>query len=696
VEKNKVTKVTVYAQGGPDHATLAGKPITGDAANITAVYHLDGAAAVATTDVNPVELSAGYYQFDIAASENNGNHFLMIAVSSTANVQVIVGGGVNTTPNNFNTAIVDGNGRTESKLGAITHTGAVIPTVSVLTDHTPQTGDSFVEVSNVTYGLSVIKGYVDELESRLSAARAGYLDKLNITGDVAGSAEVTAIQNNTRIRLMVPKMLERPDSGSTLYKLWIYLYDEIGNMEAPDSLPTITAKNQADVDRSASLGVVSLESVGVYSVTYLVSSAHAIEQIIFEWSTVEGGVTRKHGDSTMIVDTTAVDFTSADRTKLDNLHDIRLTAGRAANLDNLDDTISTKASQVSVDGKPTLAQIEGSAIIAKEATQFNPATTPVELLLTGGVAGLNAEEFRDLFMNTVLLGSTYNVPNSLARKIRTLGDAVGGTVTDAGATVLQFDTDLTSTDPNHFNDQTIYFRSGNLAGQSNIIVSNSTTGLLTFDEEWTSPPDNGSDFEVLPTHVHSLLQVSRAVWADTLNGYTDGQAGKRLRGLSTIPVVEGLITGVNTATTFTTDLTGYDNDHFGDELVIVETGVGTDSWQTKPCLSYNGTTGEFVVDEAYTFVPVEGARVVLRAEHEHPLSQIASKIFSTVVSESYAADGAEMNLSQFMYMMLSLFAEPNYAGETLSTKKLDGVTTSMTFTVGLDGNGKAISLTRAS
>jgi len=47
-------------------------------------------------------------------------------------------------------------------------------------------------LTNGTYGLSALETLVDELESRLTAARAGYLDKLNITGNVAATGEAAA------------------------------------------------------------------------------------------------------------------------------------------------------------------------------------------------------------------------------------------------------------------------------------------------------------------------------------------------------------------------------------------------------------------------------------------------------------------------------------------------------------------------
>lgn len=206
------------------------------------------------------------------------------------------------------------------------------------------------------------------LEGRITADRAGYLDKLNVSGtlahsndaatykaDVSGlsTLDATAVENaaaaaiaaadpatggelatavgemqswiedlqfNTRVDIVVPRVMERPDSGSMLYKIWLNLYDSTGGMEAPDSTPTVQAHNHVGDSRAANLGTVTLEGTGRYSFTYSVADAHAIEQIVFTVLITEGGSTRTYNRVTIVVDTTAVDFTSADRTKLDAIH----------------------------------------------------------------------------------------------------------------------------------------------------------------------------------------------------------------------------------------------------------------------------------------------------------------------------------------------------------------------------------------
>lgn len=204
---------------------------------------------------------------------------------------------------------------------------AVVDAIKAKTDLIPAAGPADAAYYTPTRGpyldelaAANIPADVDTLLSRLSSARAGYLDKLNITGNVASSAEVTTIQNNTTTRIALPSFFERPDAGSDDFVLDLYIYDEQGTMEAPDSIPTLTVVNQAGTDRSGNLtnaGIMTLIGVGHYRISYTVASGHAIEQLRFEFTVIEGGNTRLAGAMTQVVDTTAVDFTSADRTKLD-------------------------------------------------------------------------------------------------------------------------------------------------------------------------------------------------------------------------------------------------------------------------------------------------------------------------------------------------------------------------------------------
>ncbi len=67
--------------------------------------------------------------------------------------------------------------------------------------------------------------------------------------------------------------------------------------------------------------------------------------------------------------------------------------------------------------------------------------------------------------------------------------------------------------------------------------------------------------------------------------------------------------------------------------------------------------------------------------------------WTTALTESYAADGATFTPAQALYMIWSKMVEMGISGTTMTCKKLDGSTTSMTFT--LDDGTTPTSITRA-
>jgi hypothetical protein len=59
---------------------------------------------------------------------------------------------------------------------------------------------------------------------------------------------------------------------------------------------------------------------------------------------------------------------------------------------------------------------------ATQAQAFDPSTTPVEILATGGTAGINAEELIDLAWDELLIGATHNIATSAGRRLRAIQD----------------------------------------------------------------------------------------------------------------------------------------------------------------------------------------------------------------------------------------------------------------------------------
>lgn len=299
-------KIAFYA-----HDVAANGAKTGDGANLTAYVSKDGAPPAPLADTSATELDAssakGMYVFDVTAAESNGDILVFSAASTTANVQIdpLI---VFTVPANFSALAIDANGRIDVGrwLGGVVNSlvgGRVDVSVGAMTT-------------------AAVQAIWDALTSALTAVGSiGKLlvDKLaGVSGQVASQAEVTAIQNNTRTVITVPEVLERPDSGTVTYRVELFLYDEVGNMEVPDSAPTVALVNQNGTDLSARLDatMMALVSTGRYRVIYTANAGDALEQLNWTFSVVEGGATRVFGRQSLIVDTTAADFTAADRTTL--------------------------------------------------------------------------------------------------------------------------------------------------------------------------------------------------------------------------------------------------------------------------------------------------------------------------------------------------------------------------------------------
>lgn len=159
-------------------------------------------------------------------------------------------------------------------------------------------------------------------DAGVTTTRTGYLDKLNISGSVASAADIAAITQAQRVRINLFSMLERPDSGSTAFRIYIYSYNEQHQAEDLDFVPAVTAENNTATDRSANLGTVTKvpATTGIYYVDYTVASTHEIEGIVLRVTATENMVATQYSAAAMIVDTTAVDFTSSDRTKLEAVY----------------------------------------------------------------------------------------------------------------------------------------------------------------------------------------------------------------------------------------------------------------------------------------------------------------------------------------------------------------------------------------
>lgn len=225
-----------------------------------------------------------------------------------------------------------------------------------------------------------------------------------------------------------------------------------------------------------------------------------------------------------------------------------------------------------------------------------------------------------------------------------------------------------------------------------------------------------------------LLAAAKAVWTDTLTAYTNGMAGKRLKGLSAATVVEGTVNDASATTlSFISDLTGYGTNFFVDTEIAVE--IAADQWQPRVITAYNTTTGAMTVDEAFISAPPNTAKIALTMRHIHSISSINAemdtaisdanlstdinalittigtagaglsdlggmstamkaeilaevvKLLTTQMAESYAADGVVPTMTQSLMLIQQALTEFAIVGVALNIFKLDGTTTAAILTL---------------
>jgi len=187
-----------------------GLPETGDAANITAEISIDGAAGSATNDVNPTELEDGYYVFDLTQAETNGDLLTILPESTTSNI-VVIGAPATAytreeTPD-VNVLQISGDAtaadNAESFFDGTGYAGTnnVIPTVTTLTGHTPQTGDNFARLgapagASVSADIATVDTVVDGIQTDLDngvdglgAIKSAINDISSITPLASGTAQ---------------------------------------------------------------------------------------------------------------------------------------------------------------------------------------------------------------------------------------------------------------------------------------------------------------------------------------------------------------------------------------------------------------------------------------------------------------------------------------------------------------------------
>ena len=286
---------------------------------------------------------------------------------------------------------------------------------------------------------------------------------------------------------------------------------------------------------------------------------------------------------------------------------------------------------------------------------------------------------------------------------------------------------------------------GTVVVRGNFTTSGITNLTLSDDARIDVAQINAEADTALSDFFTSSDQLVQDFWNKVLSraNFNVGQSGaKMLRELGVMIAAEGAVSGTPTTTVFITNITGFDDDFFVDQVVAAYNGAAQ-AGQGRVVSAYNGTTGEFTVDEAFTTALVSGDDVVVLTPHVHDITQIqmglatsvelathdgkldtaqtdldtitgsdgvtlattqgnyapntvvpdaagtaptVAEILTTQMTESYAADGVAPTLAQAIFAIQQQAGDFSISGTTITVKKLDGSTTAMVFTLDDDTN----------
>ena len=168
----------------------------------------------------------------------------------------------------------------------------------------------------VASGLTAAQLLTDtaNLLARLTSARAGYLEYLNVGSAVATGVDIAKL---LRVQAQVLPQVLRPDSGSATFTIEVRTYNSNSVLANADSIPTVTATGGVSGSLSSNLAAGSNPATGVYRYTYTLTSGASLEEIRFDITATIGGGPFTASVFTQVAP--ASTFTATDRTTLGNV-----------------------------------------------------------------------------------------------------------------------------------------------------------------------------------------------------------------------------------------------------------------------------------------------------------------------------------------------------------------------------------------
>lgn len=331
-------------------------------------------------------------------------------------------------------------------------------------------------------------------------------------------------------------------------------------------------------------------------------------------------------------------------------------------------TVDTNVDAVLVDtGTSIPAQItalndfDPASDAVANVTLCATTTTNTDMRGTDNAAAASSLSITNSSVNTIK-GVTDNLPDSgaltslaTASALSTVDTVVDAILVDTGTTIPAQITALNNFDP----------ASDAVANVTLVGTTTTNTDMRGTDSANTVAPANSDITAIKAKTDQFVFTVSNQVDANSLTGGTSptdvadavwdeayashttaGTFGKLMDQLRKAnQAIDGEIDGASTTTSLNTNLTGYTDEAFDSELLLFVSGAL--NGESRPVLSYNGTTGVMTFEEPWTQAPSSSDEFVVLPAHIHAISEISLGVFNKFTDGSnedlFKADVSGLN-----------------------------------------------------
>jgi len=296
-------------------------------------------------------------------------------------------------------------------------------------------------------------------------------------------------------------------------------------------------------------------------------------------------------------------------------------AGQTANAAAAVTFPASVANETTVSNRPTLAQIEGSTVLAKDSTVAKDATVAKEATL------VNRPTLAQIEGSTVLAKDSTVAKDATVAKEATLVNRPTLAQIE-GSTVLAKDSTVAK-------DATV-------AKDSTVAKDATVAKEATLVNRPTLAQIEGSTVLVKKSDVPTASAIADAVLEESVDDH-DNVAHSLAKYISIIKkantVIEGTVTSAvtPTSTTFSSNV-NYPTGAFKHAVLVFLTSAAINE-QNSPITGYVNTNGVFTVEEPFTVAPTVGDQfIVIPTVHVHSVAAIQSGLATSTALAAVATN----------------------------------------------------------